>query len=1161
MPRQSTALGGAAGRGRRLAGLAALAALAALIGGLPLLLRAAADVLLPSGWTPLADLPAALTSADDGSLLAQAVLAAGWVTWAVFCALVAWEIVRRLLGRPQTAGAKLRTPQGLAGVLVAAVVALAASTANSAHAAPAAIIATGDLHPDDDQPSSPARQQPGADPVLHLVKRGEALLDLQERYGVPWQRIAEANYDREQPDGQRLQRGHTVIHAGWQLRIPTATVGASAMKTATEPEPPTVCAGEHVLRIGDDRYAYVVQRDDSLWAIAELCLGDGARWPEIWDLNHSRHFPQVGGTLHDPDLIYPGWDLVLPPDATPPPEATPVDPPEAEPPAAPAEPQPTLPTDPTTPSPQPSDHPATSTPAPTPTSSATPSPAAPPEQPSHQADGQTALDNNQPDHDSGPSALVPIGFGAAVITATLAAAAAIKLRRRGPSGDPRVGRRGHRRGHRPHHVDNGTVEQRLQAAAHPLDVERLDTALRLLATGLASRPGRLPDIVGVHVADGDVRLLLAHADEQPPPPWRADGTQWILIGGEDLPPAPRETLAALPALVTVGSQAHHPGAAAGGEHLLLDLERLGCLSIVGDPGTARDLLRYLASELAMNTWADDVEVICAGWPPHEAELLTALNPDRVRAAGPIAEQVSQLRQRARIAGATLTDAGAADALTGRVHDLAGDSWVPTVLVACDPQPGDLDTIADLADDLARAGRCALAVATTGTIPTRGSQPDTAHTITTTPDRAVHVPFLDLTLAAAGLPRSELEPLARVITAARDGAEEPVPPAPEPEPWAVGTDAAGGLLPIDHEHADEAPDNSTDARLLDGPGWADTDQPPAPTIEPEPAASQPIAPAPPVAQAGTDEPPAAPAPPRPTAAVAAPPDRAQVDPTLDDDLAAWYQPVTDRPRIRVLGPVVEAARVVDAPGQPPRPGRLLLLAEVLVYLAQAGRRGASPAKIDADLWPGQEVQVTYRRATISRARQWAGKRADGTPWLAEVHYKLEDGYLLDWHLFRRLRARGQSRGPDGIADLRAALELVCGVPLAGYERIAATTRSPYNWLPTSEIDPDHLVAAIVDTASELAQLCLASGDTTGARWAVDQAWQADPDRNYDQPWQILLRIHVHDRHLAELEACVHELMRLREAEVEEDLDPATYTLLREVLPTSYWDRSREPAYQD
>jgi hypothetical protein len=482
--------------------------------------------------------------------------------------------------------------------------------------------------------------------------------------------------------------------------------------------------------------------------------------------------------------------------------------------------------------------------------------------------------------------------------------------------------------------------------------------------------------------------------------------------------------------------------------------------------------------------------------------------------------------------------------------------MPTVLLAYDPQPDDLDAIADLATDLARAGRCALAVVTTGAIPVRGDQPDAVHTITVTPDRAVYVPFLDVTLAAAGLPVHELEPLARVITAARGGVEEPVPPAPEPEPWAVGTDTAGALLPTGDTTGPPADQDDEVAEAggagpLEDLGLVDTDYPPVPTPEPKPAAGAPAAQAPPIA-AATGQPAAFPAP-APAAA------RAQVDPTLDDDLAAWYQPIPDRPRLRVLGPVVEATDVVDAPGQPPKPGRLLLLAEVLVYLAQRGRRGASTAQLDHDLWPGQQVQVSYRRATISRARAWAGKRADGTPWLAEVHYKLEDGYLLDWHLFRRLRARGQSSGPAGAADLRAALDLVRGVPLAGYERIASTTRSPYNWLPTSDIAPDHLVAAIVDTTTELAQRYLASGDTTGARWAVDKAWLADPDRNHDQPWQALLRVHAHDGHLAELEACVHELMRLREAEVEEDLDPAIYTLLREILPTGYWDRTRQPAY--
>lgn len=1118
--------------GRLATGLGALAVLAGLTAGLPLLLQYATTVMLPHGWTPFAELPDALTLPDDGDLFVQAVIGVGWCTWAVFTLLVVSEVGRRLLGRQPPTRSRVRTPHGLAGLLVAAAAALATSPISSAHAAALPVVAAdSDPLPDDDQ-TPPAGPPARPSHVLHLVERGQGLLDLEEMYGVPWQRIAEANYTVEQPDGGRLEPGRTVIHAGWQLRIPTIPVA----HTIDRPD-----EADH-----DERPVYEVAPGDWMWHIAGRYLGHEERYLEIADLN-----PQLVARYGDdfPDHIQPGDRLTLPTDAhdrgerahatgalittAPPREPEPAPPEEAVEPSRPPTPQ-TPPAEPTTPAPAATGT-ATPTPAsPTPAVSTTPTPTTA-GLPTNPADGPPGPGDEPaptPEDDSGPSAVVPIAFGAALIAATLAVTAAVKLRGRGAAGDPRVGRRGHRRGHRPHHVDNGTVEQRLQAASQPLDVDRLDTALRALATGLARRPGRLPDIIGAHVVDGDLHLLLTDANEQPPPPWQANGTLWTLTGG-DLPPAAGGTLAALPTLVTVGSQAHHPGAPAGGEHLLLDLERLGCLSITGDPDAARDLLRYLASELAMNTWADDVEIVCAGWTPEQAEMLTALKPDRVQATGSTTQQVSQLRQRVQIATDTLENAGAADALAGRVRDLAGDSWMPTVALVCDPQPGDLDTIADLADELRQVGRCAVAVVTTGTVPTRDGQPDAVHTITVTADRAVHIPFLGTTLAAAGLPAHELEQLARVINAARDGAEEPVPPAPEPEPWAVGTDAAGALLPPQDipgldldEYAEEELDAGDEAGPAGALGLVDAEQPPAHTEEPEPAVGQPHAPAAPAGAVTIGEPAAAP----PSAPTAAAPGEA--DPTMDDDLAAWHQPVADRPRIRVLGPVAKATEVIDAPGQPPKPGRLLLLAEVLVYLAQCGRRGASTAQLDADIWPGQEVRVSYRRATLSRARAWAGKRADGTPWLAEFHYKLEDGYLLDWHLFRRLRARGQSRGPDGAADLRAALDLVRGMPLAEFERIASTTRSPYNWLPTSDIDPDHLAAAIVDTATELAERYLAAGDTTGARWAVDKAWQADPDRNYDQPWQILLRVHAHDRHLAELEACVHELMRLREAEVEE-----------------------------
>ncbi|WBB93412.1 BTAD domain-containing putative transcriptional regulator [Verrucosispora sp. WMMC514] len=90
-----------------------------------------------------------------------------------------------------------------------------------------------------------------------------------------------------------------------------------------------------------------VERGDTLSDIAAQWLGDPDRWPEIFALNRGTHFPDVGGTLTNPDLIYPGWLLTLPDDATPPastpsPTPPPADPSPAEPERpAPAQPLPT----------------------------------------------------------------------------------------------------------------------------------------------------------------------------------------------------------------------------------------------------------------------------------------------------------------------------------------------------------------------------------------------------------------------------------------------------------------------------------------------------------------------------------------------------------------------------------------------------------------------------------------------------------------------------------------------------------------------------------------------------------------------------------------------------------------------------------------------------
>lgn len=49
---------------------------------------------------------------------------------------------------------------------------------------------------------------------------------------------------------------------------------------------------------------YTVVKDDSLWAIAKKQLGNGSRYPEIFNLNKDK--------IKNPNLIYPGQVLTLP---------------------------------------------------------------------------------------------------------------------------------------------------------------------------------------------------------------------------------------------------------------------------------------------------------------------------------------------------------------------------------------------------------------------------------------------------------------------------------------------------------------------------------------------------------------------------------------------------------------------------------------------------------------------------------------------------------------------------------------------------------------------------------------------------------------------------------------------------------------------------------
>lgn len=981
----------------RLAGLGASLLILLLVIGTPLLLIAIGATPWNESLREIGDL---LTSPDDGTLALIVIGVVAWVAWAVMAVLLAVEILAALRGVPAPHLPALALPQSFAVRLVA-VAALLFAVAPTitpvfapqpAHAATAAqaprLVDLPVVAPV--APAAPIAETPvvTADPkpttVDYTVRRGDSLWKVAQEQlgdGTRYVEIVALNEDV-------LHGRPSFIDPGLVLRLPSDAAPAVEEANA-EPR-----AEE----------TYVVEPGDTLWDIADDELGEGARYPEIFEASRDTVQPD-GQHLRDPDLVHPGWELTIPGDVV---NTSPVvDPPVVEdPPGVTEEP------------------PGASAPGGKHVGR-TPYETTPPIEtlstPSVTSEPPVAeTPVVEDDEDSSVGWLVPGLMGAGAL---LAGAVLVTVR---------AHRRTQQRYRRPGFTiappppGVRAVEKTALTFGGPTAdvIGHLDRLLRHLAAHVSA----LPVLNAVEIDKQSVTLHLGEPADLPEP-WSGSQTTWsaeleAAVSDED-------QLSPYPLLASVGQ-------GDDGHMWLLDLERLGTVTLTGDPEQARALARHLAAELALSPWAVITEIDTIDVAPELAPLV----PGRLtHHSAEDTEFLSRLR----------------DTLDQAQQVGHGDPEPYRALLVAGGRGDGVRSLVDLVHH--QTSRSGLAVVTIGA----AAPGDTV--IELTREGRLRVPHLGLDATAAGLTAAEAAATAAIVDLTRDTTVVPMPREEGATGWRALADQAGALLDdlTEHRPAGEAGEDS----LL-----------PEATQRYEAVA----------ATTANDIEMLAP--------VVAERSRRTVeesDPQLDADLAEWRDPESRLPKLSLLGPVTVVAKAGIAVGEVVE--RKAYFTEMVAYLAlhpwgvssrhvrDAFGIGASRARTDLGCirtWFGTSPRTGIQHLPPANGSQAHGDRGTNG-------YQLRD-VLVDLDLFRRLRVRAQARGAEGMADLVAALELVTGEPFSAL-------RDPgWSWLLDEERTQETALFAVVDVAHLVATDALSRGDLPRARFAAETGCKVAP---YDE----------------------------------------------------------------
>ncbi|MFG2089305.1 BTAD domain-containing putative transcriptional regulator [Spirillospora sp. NPDC048824] len=824
---------------------------------------------------------------------------------------------------------------------------------------------------------------------------------------------------------------------------------------------------------------------ESLWEIAEKCLGEGRRYKEIFALNKG-HIQPDGTRLTIASLIRPGWILEMPADAKgakvipagdldeyfryghavpdkpekprepapapePAPEAEPkpqqpAPPPVSQPPvtqAPPTAPQPPVSKAPPT-APQPSVSQAPPT-APQPEVTQTPEtrkpetrkpePAQPPvhggpsgEMGGDAGSGGASVPGQGLDQQDETGTASGIGWPHGLAAASLLAAgllAVLGRRRRVQLWNRAFGTMVVR----PEGEAAGT-ERALRLGADDEAVRLLDLGLRHLSKSMAAGGRALPTVYGVHI--GTASSDAAQAGQGSLDLWIAPADQ--------NPPAPwqpyddgqvwrlhGDALAGLEAADLGDVLAPYPGLVSIGTNdngrILVDLEAAhGLIALRGPEDTRRAVLSAVAMELATNRWSDHMRITLVGFGGELGEGLAEIAPDRIRSVPTLADALPELEGRSEEVRQALAASGVDSVLTGRCRGVFGEAWMPHYLIMAD-RPSERE-----ADRL-------VALARTGT-----------------------------RMAAGYL----------------------VPGDVQGATWTWDVDEAGrlqaGVLGFDVDAQLVGDDDYRGVfELFRTAGRLESVELPGLAGGPEPPTAQ----------------------------------QSSVD-------------------IRLLGPIE-----VDASG-PMDDDRRALCTELLVYLA-AHPEGVHPTVLSGAIWP-RGASAGVRDACVARVSDWLGRDTRGRPNLyhdERGRIRLGSEVRVDLNVFRWLVWRSAAEPASETAYMAYALDLVRG-PL-----LADRPRGRYAWLADHDLEYE-AAARVIDVAHRLVVLRLDDGDARGAVGAARAGLRLAPED--EGLWRDLLRATHATGDQAQVRIVVDELRgRVGRDPLLDRLQPETEALMEELSP--------------